>query len=130
MQGPAECHDRYATAVVLVPYLALLADGKAVLRSTALTLYSVVATLPPAARRCLRRDVLRGVEANKKILEFLRVSIEVGFVLNAIERATDWDIKTVYDRRDQLEGATGRRYADKVDQTLFTLAYCAAVLDG
>ena len=128
--GAAECQDRYAAAVVLVPHLASLADGRAALDAVELTLYSVVASLSPTARRWLRRDVLRGVETHPKLLEFLRVSIAVQFVLNAVERETGWDIKTVRDRRAQLEAITGRQYADAADQTAFVLAYCAARLDA
>lgn len=126
--GPAECHDRYTAVVPLVLYVDTLADRRAVLDAAELTLYSVVASLPPMARLRLRRDVLRGVETDPKLLEFLRVSIDVQFVLSHVERATGWDIKTVYDRRSHLEAVTGRKYLDTMDQLAFVLAFCATRL--
>lgn len=129
-RGTAECHDRYAAAVVLVPHLACLAEGRAVLDAGELTPYSVAASLPPTARQWLRRDVLRGVDTVQKLFEFLRLSVKLNFNLNSVERETGWDIKTVRERRLQLEAATARRYADAVDRTALTLAYCAARLDG
>lgn len=129
-QGATQCQDRYAVALVLVPHLAFLAASGTVLDASTLTLYSVAASLSPAARERLRRDILRGVDGNPKLLEFLRWSIELKFVLNAVERHTGWDIKTVRDRRTQLEKVTGRKYADAVDQAALVLAYCAARLDG
>jgi hypothetical protein len=127
-RGLAECHDRYGAAAVLVPHIASLAEGRAVLQARELTLYSVVVALPPPAREWLRRDVLRGLERNQKVFEFLRDSIRFGFVLNDVERGTDLNIKTIYKRRDELERATGRTYFDVMDQTVLALAYCAARL--
>jgi hypothetical protein len=124
--GPAECEDRYAEAVVLVPYAAALAEGRAVLEADTgeFTLCSVVASLSPAARQWLLRDVLRGADKDPKLVNFLRESIESEFVLNEIARRTGWDIRTVYARRDRLEKTTKRRYADAADQTALILAHC------
>lgn len=125
----AEHQDRYAAVVVLVPFLGRLAEGRAVLDVASLTPYSVAASLSPTARRWLRRDVLRGLDTDRKLLRFLRSSIACKFVLNAVERETGWDIKTVRGYRTQLETMTGRTYADVSDQAILVLAYCAAVLD-
>lgn len=127
-RGPTECHDRYAAAVVLVPHLACLAEGRTLLKAAELTLHSVVASLPPPARQRLCRAVLRGVDANPELLEFLRVSIKIGFVLNAVKRQMDRDIKTVRRWRTQLELATERKYLDKTDQFLLMLGYFAVCM--
>lgn len=129
-QTVAEHQDRYAAAVVLVPFLGRLAEGRAVLDAASLTPYSVAASLSSRARRWLRRDVLRGLDADRKLLRFLRSSIACKFVLNAVERETGWEIKTVRRYRTKLEGVTGRKYADVADQAILVLAYCAAVLDA
>jgi hypothetical protein len=122
----SEYHDRYAAAAVLVPHVGTLAGGQSILDVAELTPYSVVASLPPTARQWLRREVLRGVETMKKLVDFLGVSIQFKFTLTSIEQSTGWDIKTVYSRRDQLEEVTGRRYADPGDQAALVLGYCAA----
>lgn len=124
-RGPAECEDSYAATAVLVPYVASLAEGRAVLESDtgAFTVFSVVASLPPAARQWLLRDILRGADRDPKLMEFLRLSIESEFVLNEVQRRTGMAMRTVYGSRDRLEKMTGRRYADAGDQTAFVLAY-------
>ena len=105
--------------------MASLAAGRAVLEvdTGEFTLCSVVASLSPAARQWLLRDVLRGAGKDPKLMEFLRVSIESEFVLNEVQRRTGWAMGTVYGRRDRLEKTTRRRYADAGDQTALALGY-------
>ncbi|HEX2040008.1 MAG TPA: hypothetical protein VHF47_09800 [Acidimicrobiales bacterium] len=126
----AEHQDRYAAAVVLVPFLGRLAEDRAVLDAASLTPYSVAASLSPTARRWLRRDVLRGLDADRKLLRFLRSSIACKFVLNEVERQSGWEIKTVRRYRTKLEGHDGPQLRRcKGEYGLVGDAYCAAVLD-
>lgn len=126
----AEYHDRYCAAVALVPYLGRLAEGRAVVDATTLIPFSVVASMPLKARRWLRREVLRGLDDDRKLLTFLHLSITCGFVLNEVERQSGWDIKTVRGYRTQLEKTTGRKYAEVSDQAVLALAGCVTILDA
>lgn len=125
-----EYRDRYTAARVLVPYLGRLSEGRPILDCRELVAFSVVAAAPPALRQWLRRDVLKGVESANKVFDFLALSVRHNFALNAIERHTGQDIKTVRLRREELEAATTRHYADCGDRVVLTLGYCAARLDG
>jgi hypothetical protein len=134
-ERPREAHLAYLGSVPLVPHLARVACGSALVRSGDVVLYRIAAAIPDLTRSALRQELLRGLYAlpaveAAKAQYALACFVRHHFSITAIENALGKNRKTVYGMRDQLEAAVGMSTAEQRDQALLSLAHALHELDA
>lgn len=105
--GATELHSRYSVAASLLPHLAGLAGDRALVSLRDLTLPQLVVGCSAAARRTVERDLLAPVlqldEPDRTELMVVLVAlVRSDFVVKAASRALGRNVKTVYEKRRDL----------------------------